>query len=69
MATQNVFVTGGTGLVGKAVVKRLLAASTSLTVLLREASRERRAIDIETLESLAAHQFFQFPLSSPWLSR
>ena len=53
MATQNVFVTGGTGLVGKAVVKRLLAASTSLTVLLREASRERRAIDIETLESLA----------------
>ncbi len=52
MSTLKFFVIGGTGLLGKAVVERLLA-SGSVTMMLRPGSRERRADDIEKLEHRA----------------
>ena len=52
MATPNhAFVTGGTGLVGRAVVERLLRRGTHVTLLLRSESGERRRT---VLDSLAA---------------
>jgi len=49
-----VFVTGGTGFVGRAVILRLLQRGCAVSALLRPGARERRAAFIERLEVAAA---------------
>lgn len=49
----HAFVTGGTGLIGRAVVQRLLQQGVNVTLMIRSDAHERRAAEIETLASAA----------------
>ncbi len=49
----HAFVTGGTGLIGRAVVQRLLARGVNVTLMLRADAQERRRTDLEALASMA----------------
>jgi NAD(P)-dependent dehydrogenase (short-subunit alcohol dehydrogenase family) len=48
----HVFVTGGTGLIGRAVVQRLLRRGVHVTLMLRSDAHERRAEEIEMLAAM-----------------
>ena len=49
----HAFVTGGTGLIGRAVVQRLLARGVNVTLMLRADARERRRTDLDALALMA----------------
>ena len=53
-SATHVFVTGGTGLIGRALVERLLRRGLSVTLMLRSGSAERRKSELEALEASAA---------------
>ena len=52
-SSNRVFVTGGTGLIGRAVVERLLGRGMDVTLLLRSGAEERRADALAHLETAA----------------
>ena len=52
-ASNHVFVTGGTGLVGRAVVERLLGRGFDVTLLIRAGAVERRSDELAMLERTA----------------
>ena len=52
-STTHVFVTGGTGLIGRALVERLLRRGLNVTLMLRSGSAERRKIELEALDRVA----------------
>ena len=54
MGTENhAFVTGGTGLIGRAVVERLLERGVNVTLMLREGAEQKRKADLAALEDKA----------------
>ena len=52
-SATHVFVTGGTGLIGRALVERLLRRGLNVTLMLRSGSAERRKSELEALERSA----------------
>jgi short-subunit dehydrogenase len=52
-SANHAFVTGGTGLVGRAVVERLLARGMNVTLMLRAGAAERRRDALEELQAKA----------------
>ncbi|MGB5266224.1 MAG: NAD-dependent epimerase/dehydratase family protein, partial [Polyangiales bacterium] len=52
-SATDVFVTGGTGLIGRALVERLLRRGLNVTLMLRSGSAERRKSELEALERSA----------------
>ena len=52
---KQAFVTGGTGLVGRAVVARLLKRGIDVTLLLRSGAEDRRKDALDALRSTAEH--------------
>ncbi len=52
-SATHVFVTGGTGLIGRALVERLLRRGLNVTLMLRSGSGERRKRELEALERAA----------------
>lgn len=52
-SATHVFVTGGTGLIGRALVERLLRRGLDVTLMIRSGSAERRRGELEALERLA----------------
>ena len=50
---NNAFVTGGTGLVGRALVERLLARGMNVTLLIRSDAEERRKDALDALRAKA----------------
>ena len=53
VSSTQAFVTGGTGLIGRAVVARLLARGIDVTLLLRPGAERRRSETLETLRAEA----------------
>jgi short-subunit dehydrogenase len=53
VSSTHAFVTGGTGLIGRAVVARLLARGIDVTLLLRPGAERRRSEALETLRAEA----------------
>lgn len=51
--SNHAFVTGGTGLIGRALVERLLARGLNVTLMLRSGAEERRKRELEALEQKA----------------
>ena len=50
MSTSNqAFVTGGTGLIGRALVERLLRRGVNVTLMLRSGAEEKRRAELEAL--------------------
>lgn len=52
-SANDAFVTGGTGLIGRALVERLLARGLNVTLMLRANAEERRKAELETLRAFA----------------
>ena len=52
-SANHAFVTGGTGLIGRAVVERLLQRGVNVTVMLRAGAEERREAELEALGTIA----------------
>jgi len=52
-AADHVFVTGGTGLIGRALVERLLRRGMKVTLMLRSGAAERRKNELEALDRVA----------------
>ena len=52
-STNHAFVTGGTGLIGRAVVERLLKRAVNVTLMLRKNTEERRRDALDELLALA----------------
>ncbi|MFW2390515.1 MAG: SDR family oxidoreductase [Polyangiales bacterium] len=52
-SSNQVFVTGGTGLVGRALVERLLRRGLNVTLMLRAGATERRRAELASLETAA----------------
>ena len=52
----HAFVTGGTGLIGRAVVQRLLERGVNVTLLLRGGAESRRKSELDSLASLTGGQ-------------
>ena len=52
-STNHAFVTGGTGLIGRAVVERLLQRGVNVTLMLRRGAEERRKTELEVLATMA----------------
>jgi NAD(P)-dependent dehydrogenase (short-subunit alcohol dehydrogenase family) len=50
---NHAFVTGGTGLIGRAVVERLLRRGLKVTLMLRNGAGERRKAELDALAALA----------------
>ena len=50
---NNAFVTGGTGLVGRALVERLLARGMNVTLMIRSGAEERRKDALAALHAEA----------------
>ncbi|MGB5311330.1 MAG: SDR family oxidoreductase, partial [Polyangiales bacterium] len=70
---EHAFVTGGTGVVGRAVVKRLLARGMNVTMLLRAGAEERRRVALDALRHKASEHggslsFVAGDLSKPRLA-
>ncbi len=70
---KEAFVTGGTGLIGRALVERLLARGFDVTLLLRRGADQRRRTELASLEAKAnAHRCslhrVEGDLSSPGLA-
>ena len=53
-SANRAFVTGGTVLIGRALVERLLRRGISVTLMIRESSKEQRKAELETLSAVAA---------------
>ena len=53
-SANRVFVTGGTGLIGRALVERLLRRGVNVTLMLRTGAVERRKPELEALDRAAA---------------
>jgi short-subunit dehydrogenase len=51
---NHAFVTGGTGLIGRAVVERLLRRGMNVTLMLRDGAGERRKTELDALAATAA---------------
>jgi short-subunit dehydrogenase len=51
---NHAFVTGGTGLIGRAVVERLLRRGMNVTLMLRDGTAERRKTELDALAAAAA---------------
>ncbi len=72
-SAEHAFVTGGTGVVGRAVVKRLLATGMNVTMLLRAGAEERRRVALDALRYKASEHggslsFVAGDLSKPRLA-
>ena len=52
-SSNHAFVTGGTGLIGRAVVERLLQRGVNVTLMLRSGAKERRQAELEALAAVA----------------
>ena len=52
-SANRVFVTGGTGLIGRALVERLLRRGVNVTLMLRTGAAERRKQELEALDRAA----------------
>jgi short-subunit dehydrogenase len=52
-SANDAFVTGGTGLIGRAVVERLLRRGVNVTMMLRSGAQERRKAELEALDGIA----------------
>ena len=52
-SNTHAFVTGGTGLIGRSVVARLLARGFDVTLLLRDGAEQRRKIELDQLGTAA----------------
>ena len=52
-SSNHAFVTGGTGLIGRAVVERLLQRGVNVTLMLRSGAEERRQEELEALAAVA----------------
>ncbi|MGB5282856.1 MAG: SDR family oxidoreductase, partial [Polyangiales bacterium] len=52
-SANRVFVTGGTGLIGRALVERLLRRGVNVTLMLRTGAVERRKQELEALDRAA----------------
>ena len=47
--SAHAFVTGGTGLIGRALVERLLARGVDVTLMVRSGAEERRRATLDAL--------------------
>ena len=52
-SANHVFVTGGTGLIGRALVERLLRRGVNVTLMLRSDATERRKSELEALDRIS----------------
>ncbi|MBW2405564.1 MAG: SDR family oxidoreductase [Deltaproteobacteria bacterium] len=52
-SANHAFVTGGTGLIGRAVVERLLQRGVNVTLMLRAGAEDRRKTELEALGAIA----------------
>ena len=52
-SSNHAFVTGGTGLIGRAVVERLLRRGVNVTLMLRSGAEERRKDELDAFLTMA----------------